>query len=45
MLTELDPTPDQVTIAIGTGMMDVVQMFSEDDIQGTHLMDPKVQQA
>jgi uncharacterized protein (DUF849 family) len=45
MLTELDPAPDQVTIAIGTGMMDVVQMFSEDDIQGTHLMDPKVQQA
>ena len=45
MLTELDPKPDQVTIAIGTGMMDILQMFSEDDIQGTHLMDPKVQQA
>jgi uncharacterized protein (DUF849 family) len=45
MLTELDPKPDQVTIAIGTGMMDIVQMLSEDDIQGTHLMDPRVQQA
>jgi hypothetical protein len=45
MLTELDPAPDQVTIAIGTAMMDIVQMFSEDDIQGTHLMDPRVQQA
>jgi uncharacterized protein (DUF849 family) len=45
MLTELDPKPEQVTIAIGTSMMDVVQMFGEDDIQGTHLMDPRVQQA
>jgi uncharacterized protein (DUF849 family) len=43
MLTELDPAPDQVTIAIGTGMMDVIQMFDQDDIQGTHLMDPNVQ--
>jgi uncharacterized protein (DUF849 family) len=37
MLTELDPKPDQVTIAIGTGMMDLLQMWSEDDIKGTHL--------
>jgi len=37
MLTELDPKPDQVTIAIGTAMMDVVQMWSEDDIKGTIL--------
>jgi uncharacterized protein (DUF849 family) len=37
MLAELDPAPDQVTIAIGTSMMDVVQMWSEDDIKGTHL--------
>jgi uncharacterized protein (DUF849 family) len=43
MLTELDPKPDQVTIAIGTSMMDIVQMFSQDDIQGTHLMDPEIQ--
>lgn len=39
MLTELDPKPDQVTIAIGTGMMDLLQMRSEDDIKGTHLED------
>jgi hypothetical protein len=45
MLTELDPKPDQVTIAIGTAMMDILQMYDEDDIQGTHLMDPRVQQA
>ena len=37
MLAELKPAPDQVTIAIGTGMMDLVQMWSEDDIKGTHL--------
>ena len=38
MLAELDPAPDQVTIAIGTSMMDVVQMWSEDDgaYTGTH---------
>ena len=37
MLAALKPAPDQVTIAIGTGMMDLVQMWSEDDIKGTHL--------
>ena len=37
MLAELDPAPDQVTIAIGTTMMDIVQMWSEEDIKGTHL--------
>ena len=37
MLTELNPKPDQVTIAIGTGMMDLLQMWNEDDIKGTHL--------
>ena len=45
MLAELDPAPDQVTIAIGTGMMDVIQMMSKDDVEGTHLADPKVQEA
>jgi uncharacterized protein (DUF849 family) len=42
MLAELDPAPDQVTIAIGTSMMDMVQMWTEDDIQGTALMDPDI---
>jgi hypothetical protein len=41
MLAELKPAPDQVTIAIGTCMMDVIQMFTPDDVQGTHLTDPK----
>ena len=40
MLAELDPKPDQVTIAIGTAMMDLIQMWTEDDIQGTPLEDP-----
>jgi hypothetical protein len=37
MLTEINPKPDQITIAVGTTMMDVVQMWSEDDIRGTSL--------
>lgn len=42
MLAELKPTPDVVTVAIGTCMMDITQMWTEDDIKGTHLEDPKV---
>jgi hypothetical protein len=46
MLTELNPKPEQVTIAIGTGMMDLMQMWSEDDIAGTALENnPKAQAA
>jgi uncharacterized protein (DUF849 family) len=46
MLTELDPKPDQVTIAVGTCMMDVIQMWSEDDIKGTVLeKNPKLREA
>jgi uncharacterized protein (DUF849 family) len=37
MLAELNPKPDQITIAVGTTMMDVVQMWSADDIEGTFL--------
>jgi uncharacterized protein (DUF849 family) len=42
MLAELDPKPETVTIAIGTSMFDITQMWTEDDIRGTHLEDPKV---
>ena len=46
MLTELDPKPDCVTIAVGTTQWDVVSMFTPDDIKGTHLdNNPKVQAA
>jgi uncharacterized protein (DUF849 family) len=45
LLSELNPKPEQVTIAIGTSMMDVVQMWTEDDVQGTALENPKVAEA
>lgn len=46
MLAELNPAPEQVTIAIGTGMMDLIQMWSLDDIKGTHLeKDEKAREA
>ena len=41
MLTELKPEPEFVTVAIGTCMMDVTQMWTLDDIKGTHLEDTK----
>jgi uncharacterized protein (DUF849 family) len=41
MLTELVPKPEFVTVAIGTCMMDITQMWSLDDVKGTHLEDPK----
>jgi uncharacterized protein (DUF849 family) len=37
MLTELDPKPDCVTVAIGTTQWDVMSMFVPGDIKGTHL--------
>ena len=41
MLSELDPKPETVTVAIGTCMMDLTQMWTPDDVKGTHLEDPK----
>jgi uncharacterized protein (DUF849 family) len=41
-LAELTPKPETVTVAIGTSMMDITQMWTADDIKGTHLeKDPK----
>lgn len=46
MLTELDPKPECVTIAVGTTQWDVVSIMTPDDIKGTHLdNNPKVQAA
>jgi uncharacterized protein (DUF849 family) len=45
MLTELTPKPEFVTIAIGTGLWDIISMMSQEDVKGTHLEDPKVQAA
>ena len=45
MLTELDPKPDCVTVAVGTGQWDIISMMHKEDVEGTHLADPKVQAA
>ncbi|MFO1306030.1 MAG: 3-keto-5-aminohexanoate cleavage protein [Burkholderiales bacterium] len=45
MLTELDPTPEFVTVTTGTSLWDVTMAMTPDDIKGTHLDDPKVQAA
>jgi uncharacterized protein (DUF849 family) len=37
MLAELDPKPDQVTIAINTNQMNVCELLSADDVAGTSL--------
>ena len=37
MLAEMTPKPETVTVAIGTCMMDLTQMWTPDDIKGTHL--------
>ena len=42
MLAELKPTPDTVTVAIGTSMFDITQMWTPEDVKGTHMEDPKV---
>ncbi|MBS0318144.1 MAG: 3-keto-5-aminohexanoate cleavage protein [Proteobacteria bacterium] len=40
MLAELKPTPDQVTIAINTNQMNVVEQMCEADVAGTSLAEP-----
>lgn len=45
MLTELEPKPEFVTVTVGTTLWDIVSMFHKEDIQGTHMVDPKVQAA
>ena len=45
MLTELDPKPEFVTVAVGTGQWDIISMMHKEDVEGTHLADPKVQAA
>ncbi len=41
MLAELKPKPDQVTIAINTNQMNVVEQMCEADIRGTSLASPE----
>ena len=45
MLAELDPKPDQVTIAINNGQMNIFELLTEADCAGTMLANPKVQMA
>ena len=34
MLTELDPKPDCVTVAVGTGQWDIISMMHKEDVEG-----------
>src|ERR1700740_3301616 len=41
MLAELNPKPDQVTIALSTIQMNVMEILSEDDVRGTSFARPE----
>ncbi|MGF6372940.1 uncharacterized protein (DUF849 family) [Paraburkholderia sp. RAU6.4a] len=41
MLAELDPKPDQVTIAINTSQMNICELLTPDDVAGTILEKPE----
>jgi uncharacterized protein (DUF849 family) len=45
MLAELNPVPDQVTIAINTNQMNVCELMTADDVAGTSLALPPYQEA
>ncbi|HOM12950.1 MAG TPA: 3-keto-5-aminohexanoate cleavage protein [Rubrivivax sp.] len=45
MLAELNPKPDQVTIAINTNQMNVCELLTADDVAGTSLALPAYQDA
>jgi uncharacterized protein (DUF849 family) len=45
MLAELNPRPDQVTVAINTGQMNIMELMTEADIAGTSFMNPALQAA
>ncbi|MCX5542731.1 3-keto-5-aminohexanoate cleavage protein [Paraburkholderia sp. CNPSo 3076] len=45
MLAELDPRPEQVTVAINTGQMNIMELLTEADIAGTSFMNPALQAA
>ncbi|GAB95241.1 uncharacterized protein (DUF849 family) [Kineosphaera limosa] len=42
LLTELDPKPDQVTIAINTNQMNIMELMTADDIRGTSFERPEL---
>lgn len=45
MLAELNPAPDQVTIAINSNQMNVVEQMCDADLKGTSLGEPALYQA
>jgi uncharacterized protein (DUF849 family) len=45
VLTELDPRPDQVTVALGTTLVNPLALTTADDAQGTQLASPAIQDA
>jgi uncharacterized protein (DUF849 family) len=45
MLAELSPRPDQVTIAINTSQMNIVELMTEDDYAGSSFARPDVYRA
>jgi uncharacterized protein (DUF849 family) len=45
MLADLDPKPDQVTIAINTNQMNIMELMTADDIGGTSMQRPELAEA
>jgi uncharacterized protein (DUF849 family) len=45
MLTEIEPKPDQITIVIGSGQMNILPLTTLDDVKGTQLENPAMQRA
>jgi uncharacterized protein (DUF849 family) len=45
MLAELNPKPDQVTIAINTNQMNVMELITEEDCAGTSMGEPDYRHA
>src|SRR5215467_13318316 len=45
MLADLDPAPDQVTIAINTNQMNIMELMTADVIEGTSLERPALAEA
>ncbi|MEU8527335.1 MULTISPECIES: 3-keto-5-aminohexanoate cleavage protein [Streptomyces] len=45
LLADLTPAPDQVTIAINTSQMNIVEIMTDDDLEGTSIGKPEYYQA
>ncbi len=45
MLADLDPKPDQVTVAVSTIQMNVMEILTEDDVRGTSFARPDIANA